>query len=852
MNKVLKHILQTLLLLMISFGATSCSDNDSNLGVGGEYGYFQMKLSKQLQTRAITGGSTLEYLNDAKKIQVDLLYNNRQITQTLNLTAVSTEAAEMGLTTESVRLLEGEYILTAYRIYGEYIEGTTVGDQAPILQEGEPDDFTLFEIKSSRITTVQLPIEVQRRGNVSFILDKDFSNILPETKATGFDPERFRYENIAFVEMDIRTGLTGTPRAYRLATHSKQYDYLKHTDTLSIREGNYTIVQMRMLDKMENLLVVVDQQYTFSVEDSRLTRKELPIEMPLTEAFKDYIALYNIWKALDGENWHWRGIPYNDGSNWLFRYTDGTPRPLDAWGNQPGVTLDANGRVAVLNVGGFNPKGFVPDDIGQLTKMQQLYLGGTSDVSEVFPDEGPLSVDRYNLMLQGVNIFTNRLEIAKEELRLRHTRAKDVSTLAGAPQKKFVFAKSDRSGMTSSFRPLTNRITGLSDQVGLCKELTYLSIANGMVSQLPVTIADITELTDLVFFNSPVTEFPEALFNMPQLISLIFSEHGDLESPAMQQALTRFFDSPTLERLQLLYLTGNHLTQLPSNISNLKNIGLLDVSNNKLTEMPQLGLDVAPIQIFMNRNRLRRLPADFCNVDDIESFVISENLLEEFPNIFDATSIFKQDALDFSDNKLTHFPADFKGLVAEILNLNDNLFTTFPIELSATKSHVDFIQISHNRIDSFPPEALTNLTGLKALDCKRNDLQYLPHTFNAEVLPYLSGLEISNNQFAIFPIHVLNVSSLADLRIADQYSRTTERKTLRAWPEGIEKHYALRSFDISNNDIHRVIQFPSSLNFLNVSGNPNISMGVPADVVWRINNGYFRLVWDADQDVYPN
>lgn len=833
----------------MAFGLTSCSD-DNSLDEGGSYGYFQMRLVKQLETRAITGGTTLEYLRDAKKIQVDLLYNNRQITQTLNLTAVSTEAAEFGLTTESVRLLAGDYILTAYRIYGEYIEGATEGNQAPILQEGEPDDFTLIEINASRITTVQLPIEVQRRGKVSFILDKDFSEIQPQAVATAVGAERFRYENIAFVDMEIRTGLSGTPRTYRLKSYGKQNDYLKHTDTLSLRENNYTVVQMRLLDKEESLLLVVDQPYNFVVEDTRHTVKELPIEMPLTEAFKDYIALYNIWKALDGTNWYWQGIPFNEGVNWLFRYSDGAPRPLDAWGNQPGVTLDGNGRVAVINLGGFNPKGFVPDDIGQFTKLQQLYLGSTSDISEVFDDTEPLAVDRYSLAMQGVNLSSQRLAIGKEELRLRHKRAKDYSTLAGAPQRTYAFAKPIQAGMTSSFRPLTNRITGLSDQVSRCKELSYLSIANGLVSELPTTLHELEELTDFVYFNSPVKVFPEVLLRMPQLVSLIFSEHGDIDSPAMQQALNRFFDSPTVEKLQLLYLTGNHLKQLPANIANLKNIGLLDVSNNKLTEMPQLGLEVSPVQIYMNHNRITRLPADFCNVDDIEIFSISSNQLVEFPNIFDATSLYQQDELDFSDNKLTQMPAGFKGVNAEIINLNDNFFTTFPVEFSETKSNIRFFQMSYNRLDSIPEEAMKNLTGLKALDCKYNDLRYMPSSFNAETLPYLTGIDLGYNQFAIFPLHILNVSSLTELRIPDQYSRTTERKTLKNWPDGIERHFALRSLDISNNDIHRVNQFPGSLNFLNVRGNPSISMGVPADAVWRINNGYFRLVRDAEQDIY--
>ena len=45
------------------------------------------------------------------------------------------------------------------------------------------------------------------------------------------------------------------------------------------------------------------------------------------------------------------------------------------WGDQPGVDLDANGRVTGLSLAGFGAKGRVPDAIGQLTELKTLAFG---------------------------------------------------------------------------------------------------------------------------------------------------------------------------------------------------------------------------------------------------------------------------------------------------------------------------------------------------------------------------------------------------------------------------------------------------------------------------------------------
>ncbi|MEG1903508.1 MAG: DUF4458 domain-containing protein, partial [Bacteroidales bacterium] len=271
-------------LLVSLLLATGCSDDNVLDNQQSKFGYLQLKVRKQIQTYALTGGAELENLKDAKKIQIDLLYNNKQLTQTLNVSASSDAAAELGLTSETIQLLPGTYTLTGYKIYGEYVAGVTEGNSAPILQEGEPEEALSFDIVASQLKVLPVEVVAQRRGYLSLILDKDFSNIQPQTKAAGYDPESFVYDNISRVQVDLRTGVAGAIRQYEFKTRRGNNDYLYHTDTVNIRVNDYSMVQMRLYDKYNKLIMVVDPMQKISIIDEKLTRESVNIDMPLTPA----------------------------------------------------------------------------------------------------------------------------------------------------------------------------------------------------------------------------------------------------------------------------------------------------------------------------------------------------------------------------------------------------------------------------------------------------------------------------------------------------------------------------------------------------------------------------------------
>ena len=74
----------------------------------------------------------------------------------------------------------------------------------------------------------------------------------------------------------------------------------------------------------------------------------------------DRAALVALYHATGGDDWH-------DRTNWL------TGAPLGAWW---GVTTDGDGRVTELNLITNRLRGSIPPELGSLTRLERLLLGG--------------------------------------------------------------------------------------------------------------------------------------------------------------------------------------------------------------------------------------------------------------------------------------------------------------------------------------------------------------------------------------------------------------------------------------------------------------------------------------------
>ncbi len=87
----------------------------------------------------------------------------------------------------------------------------------------------------------------------------------------------------------------------------------------------------------------------------------------------DSLALVALYNATDGTNWS---------SQWDFN------QPIDTW---HGVTLDANGRVRDLHLGGNGLSGSLPPEIGNLNAMTRLVLNANELSGAIPPEIGNLN-----------------------------------------------------------------------------------------------------------------------------------------------------------------------------------------------------------------------------------------------------------------------------------------------------------------------------------------------------------------------------------------------------------------------------------------------------------------------------
>ena len=365
-----------LLVTMLTFAVTSCSDDETE-GWDGTYGYVQFKVNKSVSTRATRAAALdkLEKLDDAKKIKVVMEHNGTTVSQTLVLNSYNAENAEYGLSSEKLQLASGTYTIIGFYLYD------AVDEELLASSAGET-----FTVVGGGMTVQDLTVQTVERGKVKF-------NLVKEWEKTRAANQEYLFSNIRLVDICVtnlftRETVTFPNVKVTYEEDSKENQNPDNADdkymdigkaycdsTVWLPAGTYQVTSYTTYGKTGAVKTKYETQpvkgEAFIVEDNQLNDKaQVPILLSKTKEYiKDYEALKAIWESLDGKDWSFYGDATFHGANWNFN------KELDMWGDQPGVTLNSNGRVIGLVIAGFGAKGIVPDAIGQLTELQVLNLG---------------------------------------------------------------------------------------------------------------------------------------------------------------------------------------------------------------------------------------------------------------------------------------------------------------------------------------------------------------------------------------------------------------------------------------------------------------------------------------------
>lgn len=871
-----------LLVTMLTFAVTSCSDDETE-GWDGTYGYVQFKVNKSVSTRATraTALDKLEKLDDAKKIKVVMEHNGTTVSQTLVLNSYNAENAEYGLSSEKLQLASGTYTIIGFYLYD------AVDEELLASSAGET-----FTVVGGGMTVQDLTVQTVERGKVKF-------NLVKEWEKTRAANQEYLFSNIRLVDISVtnlftRETVTFPNVKVTYEEDSKENQNPDNADdkymdigkaycdsTVWLPAGTYQVTSYTTYGKTGAVKTKYETQpvkgEAFVVEDNQLNDSaKVPILLSKTaEYIKDYEALKAIWESLDGKDWSFYGDATFHGANWNFN------KELDMWGDQPGVTLNSNGRVIGLVIAGFGAKGIVPDAIGQLTELQVLNLGSHDEKI-------------------GANIFTdydaNILTAAKKQS-MRHdyeTKFLKYDPRIHMSEMIIESVNSDKNlkhGMTriqkdsrvnlkdAQIGTMTNQITGVSKAIYRLTKLQQFYIGNSPVTSGEVCAKfynegdavygqfaqefkeedwdNMTNLTDIELYNCPkISRIPDFYYNLPNLQAMNLARCKGISAAQLRDDWERLATEKTGKTLQILYLSYNNLEEFPDTwaLSRMTNLGLLDLAYNNIKKVHPFGKEITLSSLYLNNNQIEEIPADLCGfTDDVETLTFAHNKLKKIPNIFDASSVRVMGSVDFSYNDITGVDTSngtYKGINASTVSLSYNKIEKFPSELFTAGSPITSIDLSGNQMRTIPKGSIKgkNAYLLQVIDLRFNKLTSLSDDFRSTTLPYITNMDVSYNCFSEVPTQPLNSANLRAFAINHQRD-ANENRCLRTWPTGITSCPSLIQFQIGSNDIRKVEEkLTYHLYIVNIKDNPNISIDVTS-VCPYIKAGAYRLFYDKTQDI---
>lgn len=864
----------TVCLALVAFGLMGCSEDKPIDNREPNYGYVQFRLFKAASydegSRAVR--PTLDYLSEAYKVKVTLAYGETTLAQTINLSASDAESAEFGLRSDKLKLLTGRYDVVTFSLYDATDE---------LIYNGAPAGECSVEVREGGLEVVDLTVNVTPRGAVRFSLTKDLSSL----EGTRAAEREYTFDEIRRASITVQNKMSNVRTSFdklqcKFSVHFDESDAEEDgyqtssivcDTTLSLTAGDYRVVSLVAYDASGMVLEVLGnvEGADFSVADNRTTESVIPVALHATDEYiKDYYALREIWESLNGESWYYVGENFPTGSNWDFN------KDPDLWGDQPGVELHSNGRVARLDLSDFAFSGDMSPAIGQLTELVELYLGNHNDVNLLTYDptanEVSLSERR-----------RNRMEHHKEYLSMIHTPTQLSEPCARALAEKglsipatSLYADKNEGDIfdlktgeqrqinlyDTNHGTLNNGLRSLPAEIGRLKKLEIFYVANSEIEALPAEMAELVSCTDLEIYNCPkMTRFPLSIAQMPELVSINISNNAQWSAEEIYAGLDALAKGSSREKIQILYARQNSLEELPASFSQMEKIGLLDLAFNKISKIHPLGKGVAPVQLYLDNNLIEELPRDeegyFCGYDDIETFSVRFNRLKKVPNIFSSDSRFTMVSVDFSGNLIDGFEGEedgtYKGVKVNTLTLASNpRLTKYPTALAKSNSTVEYVILRACNVDEIPAGSFTydNSIFLQSLDLSYNNLTDLPREFHAGNMPYFYGLDLSFNNFSEFPYEPLDCAGLTVFAVRSQRNEKGER-CLREWPTGIYQHTGLRGLYLGSNDLRKIDDTISTLcYYLDISDNPNIVFDA-SDICYAWQVGAYILIYDKWQNI---
>lgn len=228
--------------------------------------------------------------------------------------------------------------------------------------------------------------------------------------------------------------------------------------------------------------------------------------------------------------------------------------------------------------------------------------------------------------------------------------------------------------------------------------------------------------------------------------------------------------------IETIFLNHNLLATLPSSLLKFNNLKVLDVSSNRLSELPDALFQLPLVTLVAKNNFLtnKSLPKSFLQLvmplttppfhqatgnqtllptlpsspplmtTTLKELNLSGNLLEHFPE--QALELKTLKYFYLGGNKITSIPKEiWKMSGLQLLSMGGNLLTEVP-ETVGNLQNLQGLILCDNKIENLPP-SIARLKNLKSLLIHKNLLRHLPR--DIITLKNLNELSLRDNPLVV-------------------------------------------------------------------------------------------------------
>lgn len=172
---------------------------------------------------------------------------------------------------------------------------------------------------------------------------------------------------------------------------------------------------------------------------------------------------------------------------------------------------------------------------------------------------------------------------------------------------------------------------------------------------------------------------------------IIHASKIDLSNQGLTEIPSYIFDC---KNLKILKLNNNAISEIPKELSHLKQLRNLDISNNNISQLYARTFDLQNlVTLNLNNNQIKTVPKQIGTLVKLQKLLLAGNLIERLPEEIKNLSSLK--ALNISSNQFVHFP-----------------------ESILTLSGINYLWIGQNQLQKIPTDEIINCWAeLKAIYC---------------------------------------------------------------------------------------------------------------------------------------